>query len=613
MRKAAIFILALLIAVSTYAPGKASAATALGKELQAVVDLKIMQGNEKGDLMPKKSVTRGEFATFISRALKLPQGSGSFPDVAPSSKLAAGIYNANKAGIVTGYSNGNFGPNDKISREQMAVMIGRALTYKKVEKIADPINFTDNNQFTSSEFKREVMVNVHYKIINGIPNAEKPGTFRFEPKNDATREQAAAVIYRMLNAVNGQYKVASIQSGTIKESGQSFKTFAEAEQAITDSNNQVILVNGAVYKMKSGLVVPKNTAIIYDKDLKTQLTYVSDEAELNYIDADENSVKVEFAGKTGYVKHEEINLHPAQLVENRSFYKVEDGQLYHYVFKQSSRFYDPFIIGKAPSFLSEGNKYYSQDGSKFMDAAGNIAGTGYQYFSVLPLRTSTNYTADELNQFVESKQPGSPLAELGAEFKAAEAKYRVNALFMLSHAIIESQYGTSLIAKNKNNIFGIKAYDGNAFGEALSFDSLSDCVEFYAKMINDSYINPDSSYAKGAILGNKARGMNVHYAGDAYWGEKIAGMMYQIDTESGRKDFGDYRVAASTTDFINVRKSSNTQLAAQFTYHYQGAPFVILDEIPEYDGIWYKTLSDSPDYTVAYIRSDNAKELQIVK
>ncbi|WP_158598253.1 S-layer homology domain-containing protein [Falsibacillus albus] len=609
MKKAVFTVIAFLLVVSTYLPSAVSAKTALGEELQAVIDMGIMQGNENGDYMPKKNVTRGEFATFISRALKLPAGTGSFKDVASGSKLAPGIYAASKAGIVTGYTDGRFGPNDTISREQMAVMIGRALNYKNVEQTTEPISFSDSSQLPSS-VKKAVMVNVHYKIINGIPNSD--GTFRFEPKSNATREQAAAVIYRMLNAVSGQYQLATVQNGELKLTGKSYKTFTDAKIAMNDASD-VMLVNGQVFKVTSGIAVPTGMAIVYSEDMKSQITYVTDQAELKYVDADENKVKIEIAGKTGYVKHDSVKLVPSQMKKDESYYEVSGGQLYHHFYKPLSGAKDTAIVGKAPSFMASGAKYYSQDGYTYMDASGTVAGKGYQYFDVLPLRTATNYTAEELNQYVSQVKPDSPLANLGEEFKKAEQKYRVNALFMLSHAIIESDYGTSRIAVDKHNIFGIGAHDENPYEHASYYDSFEDCIDQYASMINADYINPTSTYALGAILGNKARGLNVQYSGDVYWGEKIAGVMYSIDAALGKKDFGQYQVAESVTDFINVRKSPNTELAAQFTYHYRGAPFVILDEIQESDGIWYKTLSDSIDYTTAYIRSDNTKLLPIIK
>ena len=57
---------------------------------------------------------------------------------------------------------------------------------------------------------------------------------------------------------------------------------------------------------------------------------------------------------------------------------------------------------------------------------------------------------------MKSIKPDSPLIGLGKKFKEVESKYNVNALFLYSLAIHESYYGTSALAKDKNNLFGLK-------------------------------------------------------------------------------------------------------------------------------------------------------------
>src|SRR5690606_447531 len=119
-------------------------------------------------------VTRGQFATFLARALQLPKVTGtvSFSDVSPSSALADGIYKASAAGLVQGYSNGTFGTYKQITREEMALMIDRVFDYLEIEKQrADFSSFTDLDNLSSAS-RLAIANSIHYGIIRGIPNKD---------------------------------------------------------------------------------------------------------------------------------------------------------------------------------------------------------------------------------------------------------------------------------------------------------------------------------------------------------------------------------------------------------------------------------------------------------
>ncbi len=120
---------------------------ALEKEMRAMVAQGIINGYGNDVYNPAGEVTRGEFATFLSRALKLPEiPENSFPDVAPSSSLAIGINSASGIGIVTGYEDGKFYPDKKISRQQAAVMIYRASLYLGMPDVQNELQFIDKDR-----------------------------------------------------------------------------------------------------------------------------------------------------------------------------------------------------------------------------------------------------------------------------------------------------------------------------------------------------------------------------------------------------------------------------------------------------------------------------------
>lgn len=123
-------------------------------------------------------------------------------------------------------------------------------------------------------------------------------------------------------------------------------------------------------------------------------------------------------------------------------------------------------------------------------------------------------TAASLDQFLA----GSVLAGLGASFMQAETTYHVSARYFVAHAILESGWGTSAIAQYKYNLFGFGADDANPYGDAMTFTSFDACIQYVAQFIETNYLTAAGKFYHGRTL----RGMNVDYASDPNWAEKIA-------------------------------------------------------------------------------------------
>jgi beta-N-acetylglucosaminidase len=130
------------------------------------------------------------------------------------------------------------------------------------------------------------------------------------------------------------------------------------------------------------------------------------------------------------------------------------------------------------------------------------------------LTVPSGETAASLNQFLA----GSALAGLGASFMQAEATFHVSARYFVAHAILESGWGTSSIAQNKHNLFGFGADDANPYGDAMNFPSFDACIQYVAQFIETNYLTPGGAFYHGPTL----HGMNVDYASDPNWAEKIA-------------------------------------------------------------------------------------------
>lgn len=293
-------------------------------------------------------------------------------------------------------------------------------------------------------------------------------------------------------------------------------------------------------------------------------------------------------------------------VPGSGYYIVRNHTLWHDVSDGA------FIYGAAPGFLSAGEQYFSGDGHTFYNSSGQKIGTAYQYFEILPLNTKTSYTADQLNRYIRNHIPETykkkmdgfgPLATLGSAFIHAQDKFGVNALYLLAHAIHESAWGSSQIAQDKHNLFGFGAVDSNPYGGAMIFDTYKDCIDDVAQYVAQQYQNPTGAYYYGDMLGNKETGMNVKYASDPFWGQEIAGQMYQIDKALGGKDFGkydsgSYHLAVSTVNgALNVRTLPSTAIHdVKYQFETNGDSMIVLGKVNKSNGTWYQIYSDESNF-----------------
>ena len=106
----------------------------------------------------------------------------------------------------------------------------------------------------------------------------------------------------------------------------------------------------------------------------------------------------------------------------------------------------------------------------------------FNYYQYLPLRSTTSYSASDLNSTINGKiSSTSKLKDLGNDFVNNQNTYGVNALLMASIAINESGWGDSSIAKNKNNLFGLNAVDASPSQRANYYSSVSACIKDFAE------------------------------------------------------------------------------------------------------------------------------------
>ena len=281
------------------------------------------------------------------------------------------------------------------------------------------------------------------------------------------------------------------------------------------SNGKWISDTAAYYKVKP------ITANVYSASGE-KLSYIS-QGSIVSIDGDEakdGRLPVKISGLSGYMNKSDL----VAVSSDSDFiphYATDGNYLYHELSPYTS-----IRVAPHSSSMAIGKKYYSADGINFENF------TAENPFLFRDLRKPTNYTAEELDKVYSLMNiKGSRLAGKGAIFKEAEERYQVNALYLIAHSALESAWGRSQIAKDKNNFFGIAAYDTTPYDSAKSFDNVDKGILGAAKWIRQNYIDNGRTY-----LGNKSSGMNVLYASDPYWGEKIASIMMTINSKLGEKD-----------------------------------------------------------------------------
>jgi len=164
-------------------------------DVQDIFNYGITQGTTSTTYSPLANITRAQFATMIARALELTNididGQYTLSDL-------TGKWYANEVqalvdlGIITGYKDGTFGGENKLTRQQSAAMIARMLEHMGVDTASKGnVAFADMDRI--SDYAKEA---VQFLAANDVLISGK-GT-KFNPYNNLTRAQMAKVVMRSL-------------------------------------------------------------------------------------------------------------------------------------------------------------------------------------------------------------------------------------------------------------------------------------------------------------------------------------------------------------------------------------------------------------------------------
>lgn len=154
----------------------------------------ILNGVSADKFEPERAVTRAEFAAMLVRALGIRQigEARTFRDVAAGSWYDETIKLASGAGIIDGYEDGTFRPNNKVTREEMAIMAVKALELATDSKlVAADLNYKDSGRI-SNWASDAVGKATGAGLLKGMPDGS------FAPAGSVTRAEAATLLKRLL-------------------------------------------------------------------------------------------------------------------------------------------------------------------------------------------------------------------------------------------------------------------------------------------------------------------------------------------------------------------------------------------------------------------------------
>lgn len=160
--------------------------------LESIVFLRakgIVGGFADGTFKPAGEVTRAQLASMLVRAkgLKVVEEDPDFKDVTASHWARKDIATAKKAGIIGGYSDGTFKPNQPVTRQEIAAMIARAYT---VSKLKTGQRFEDAN---SSWAKEAINQLIDGGVLGGYPDNT------FKPSRALTRAEVSVILARAVD------------------------------------------------------------------------------------------------------------------------------------------------------------------------------------------------------------------------------------------------------------------------------------------------------------------------------------------------------------------------------------------------------------------------------
>ncbi|MDL2274304.1 DUF2436 domain-containing protein [Oscillospiraceae bacterium OttesenSCG-928-G22] len=163
-----------------------------------VVENDLFKGLSETEFGPGETMTRGMLVTVLGRLAKVDATTGQTPfdDVDEDAYYAEYVAWATKNGIVFGYDETSFGPDDPITRQDVAVVLARFMEFAGIN-----IPVTEEYRVFADEEDIEDYAKNAVQLMNKLGIINGTGENTINPKGEATRAEVAAMLQRFLEAI----------------------------------------------------------------------------------------------------------------------------------------------------------------------------------------------------------------------------------------------------------------------------------------------------------------------------------------------------------------------------------------------------------------------------
>ncbi|MEH2218662.1 MAG: S-layer homology domain-containing protein [Nostoc sp.] len=171
----------------------------------------VIAGFPDGSFRPEEAVTRAQFAAMVNKAFQKsqPRSPINFADVPSNYWASSAIQQAYTIGFLSGYPGNRFEPNQAIPRQQVLVSLANGLEYSPSGNTESTLQYFNDASNIASYARSPIAAATEKQIVVNYPNVKF-----LNPTATATRAQVAAFIYQALvssnqaSAINSPYVVA---------------------------------------------------------------------------------------------------------------------------------------------------------------------------------------------------------------------------------------------------------------------------------------------------------------------------------------------------------------------------------------------------------------------
>lgn len=370
--------------------------------------------------------------------------------------------------------------------------------------------------------------------LYSTPDATKPEVDTVDGDNGfASTQKATDLVGKTWYRVTYNGKNLYVKSEDV--TANSFTTFTPVNYKAT---NDTFIFESFGNASKQLVAIPKDTVLSISKKIGDWYS-VSYNGVNGYVSASDvakyDDVTVSDITDTTYITTSELNVRQTYDASSSLITTIPVNKVIVATEKASNNWYKVSYNGKT-GFVS---------GTYLKQVKTGDPITTRNSYQFIDLRTPSPVTAAQINTYIANyinAKSGvkSVLTGQGQLFVDAGKQYGVNALYLAAHAIHESGFGTSQISLGKSNLFGFGSYDATPFVASYRFMSVQENINYIARTIKSTYLNPSNWKYKGPYLGfstkdmsgnriNEAsEGMNFYYASDYNWGNAIAQHMQKI-------------------------------------------------------------------------------------